>query len=158
MFIIAICSSLSIFTNSKFISFGLFYLALSGNDYALLTILCIDMPFIYLSSFEPNLWQYLNPYLVSISNILIRVSRIVFTSGLRLIFKPYLTRIWPVQSWNEWEPFASQSVLILLLVSHIHIPYQIVWERLTVKNYVTKLGLIAQLLCQNYELFPREIL
>ena len=114
-------------------SFGLFYLAFSGNDCVLLTILYIDMPFIYLSSFEPNLQKYLNPYLVSISDILIRVLRIVFTSDLRLVFKPYLTRIWPVQSWNEWKPFANQSVLILLLASHIHIPYQIVWERLTVK-------------------------
>ena len=45
-FIIVICSILSIFTNSKFISFGLFYLTLSGNDCVLLTILYIDMPFI----------------------------------------------------------------------------------------------------------------
>ena len=92
-FIIAISSSLSIFTNSNLILLGLFYLSLSGNDSALLTILYIDMPFVYLSSFEPSPQQYLNPYLVSISGILIRVLRIVFTSGLRLVFKPYLIRI-----------------------------------------------------------------
>ena len=102
-FIIAICSSLSIFTNSKFISFGLFYLALSGNNCVLLTILYIDMPFIYLSNFEPDLQQYLNPYLISISGIRIRVLRIVFTSGLCLVLKPYLTGIWPVHSWNKWK-------------------------------------------------------
>ena len=56
-----------------------------------------------------------------------------FTSDLSLVFKPYLTHIWPVQSWSEWKPFANQSVLILLLASYIHIPYQLVWERLTVK-------------------------
>ena len=78
-FIIAICSSLSNFTNSKFILFGLFYLALPGNDCVLLTILYADMPFIYLSSFEPYLQQYLNLYVVSISGILIEVLRIVFT-------------------------------------------------------------------------------
>ena len=76
----------------------MFYLALAGKDCVLLTILYIDMPFVYLSNFQRYPQQYLNPYLVSISGILIRVLRIAFTSGLPLVFKPYLTRIWPVQS------------------------------------------------------------
>ena len=99
-FIIAICSSLSIFTNSKFVSFGFVLFCLVWKRLCvLLLILYIDMPFIYLSSFEPpNLQKYMNPYLVSISDILIRVLSIVFTSDLRLVFKPYLTRIGPVQS------------------------------------------------------------
>ena len=110
-FIIAICSSLSNFTNSKFILFGLFYLALSGNDCVLLTILYIDMPFIYLSSFEPYLQQYLNAYLLSISGNRIRVLRIVVTLCLRLVFKPYLIRVWPVQNWNEWKT-VCQSISV----------------------------------------------
>ena len=113
--------------------FALFCLALPGNNYVLLIILYIDMSFIYLSSFDPNLQKYLNPYLASISDIFIRVLRIVFTSDLHLVFKPYLTRIWPLQSWNKWKLFASQSVLILLLASHIHILYQVVWKSLTIK-------------------------
>ena len=110
-----------------------FYIALSGNDRDLLTILYIDMSFIYLSSFEPYLQQYLNLYLVSICGILIRVLIIVFAYGLRLVFKPYLTRIWPVQVETSVKPFLNQSVLILLLASHINVSYQIVWERLTIK-------------------------
>ena len=110
-----------------------FYIALSGNDRDLLTILYIDMSFIYLSSFEPCLQQYLNLYLVSICGILIRVLIIVFAYGLRLVFKPYLTRIWPVQVETSVKPFVNQSVLILLLASHINVPYQIVWERLSIK-------------------------
>ena len=110
-----------------------FYIALSGNDRDLLTILYIDMSFIYLSSFEPYLQQYLNLYLVSICGILIRVLIIVFAYGLRLVFKPYLTRIWPVQVETSVKPFVNQSVLILLLASHINVPYQIVWERLSIK-------------------------
>ena len=110
-----------------------FYIALSGNDRDLLTILYIDMSFIYLSSFEPYLQQYLHLYLVSICGILIRVLIIVFAYGLRLVFKPYLTRIWPVQVETSVKPFVNQSVLILLLASHINVPYQIVWERLSIK-------------------------
>ena len=53
-FIIAICSSLSIFTNSKFVSFGFVLFCFVWKRLCvLLLILYIDMPFIYLSSFEP---------------------------------------------------------------------------------------------------------
>ena len=102
VFIIAICSSLSIFTNSKFVSFGfvLFCFVLFGNDsvfYCLFYIL-ICLLFICLALNPPNLQKYMNPHLISISDILIRVLSIVFTSDLRLVFKPYLTRIGPVQS------------------------------------------------------------
>ena len=83
--------------------------------------LCIDMSLVYLSSFEPYLQQYLNPYLASISGIIIRVLRIVFTSGLRLVFKPYLTLIWPVQSWNEWK-ISGQSMSVDPTVS-VSYPY-----------------------------------
>ena len=113
----------------------LFCFVLFGNDcvfYCLFYIL-ICLLFICLALNPPNWQKYMDPYLVSISDILIRVLSIVFTSDLRLVFKPYLTRIGPVQSWNERKPFANHSVLILLLASHIHIPYQIVWERLTIK-------------------------
>ena len=92
-FIIAVCSSLSIFTNSKFILFGLFLFSFDWKRLCSLDYFIIDMPFIYLSSFEPYLQQYLNPYLVSTAGILIRVLRIVFTSGLRFVVKTYLTRI-----------------------------------------------------------------
>ena len=59
----------------------IFYLALSYTH------------FVYLFSFKPNPHQYLHLHLTSISGIYIRILRSVFTSAVRLVFKPYLTRI-----------------------------------------------------------------
>ena len=73
---------------------------------------------------------------------------IVFTSGLHLVFKPYLTHIWPVQSWNKWKTnYQSISVNPDVSVSYQHpLPNSlrtsdrkiqlssfIIWKRLVLK-------------------------
>ena len=71
----------------------MFYLALPEKNSVQLTVLYADTHFFFLSSIEPYLYQYRLLYLVAISGILVRILKIVFTSGLRLVVKPYLTRI-----------------------------------------------------------------
>ena len=115
---------------------------MSGNDGVLLTILYIYTYFVYLFNFKANPHQYLPPHLTSISGILIRILRSVFTSAVRLVFKPYLSRIWSMQSWKDWksvcqsisvDPIVNVSYQCALPSNLRMFDYQIVWERLTVK-------------------------
>ena len=121
----------------------IFHLALSGSHYVLFAILYIDINFVYLSSFEPYLHQYLHSYLVFISGILIRILRIKFTFGLRLLFIPYLIRIWSMQSWHEWKT-VCQSISDDPTVS---VSYQQYLLRNNLRTFDCKIQLSSFIIC-----------